>query len=227
MRAADRIVVCSPGFRDHLVGLGADPNRIETVYNWVDVDAIAPTRRLPHSGWTRFLYAGNLGYSQGFETLIDAADRAGSAIELDIVGGGNAARKVRELASSVDNVSVAPPVARADYAGLLASADVHVVVQRQVSAGTNLPSKIASSLASGRAIVASLDLSTPAADQLRASGGALLVPPDDSAALAAAMRRLHDDPRLRDELARRGRAYAEAHLAKEPALERLERELIG
>jgi colanic acid biosynthesis glycosyl transferase WcaI len=225
--AADRVVVCSPGFRDRFVARGVPRRRIGVLHNWVDVEAIAPAPRLPHPRWTRFLYSGNLGYSQGFETLIDAADRAGSAIELDIVGDGNAARHVRELAGSVDNVTVAPPVPRAHLPGLLASADVQVVVQRRVSAGANLPSKIATYLASGRPVLASIDASTPAAQLLRASGGALLVEPDSADALARGMLELHRLPDLRGELARRGREYAVEQLAKEPALRRLEQELLG
>jgi colanic acid biosynthesis glycosyl transferase WcaI len=226
-RAADRIVVCSPGFRDHLTAQGLDGERISTVYNWVDTERITPAPRLPHPGWTRFLYAGNLGYSQGFETLVDAADRAGAPIEMDIVGDGNAARHVRELAAATDNVTVNPPVPRASFPALLASADVHVVVQRAISAGANLPSKIASYLASGRPVLASIGLDTPAAELLRASGGALLVPPESPDELAAAMRRLHERPDLRAELARRGREFAVLHLGKDAALERLERELVG
>jgi len=226
-RSADRIVVCSPGFRDHFVARGADPERVTTVYNWVDTDWVIPTPRRESPGPTRFLYAGNLGYSQGFETLVEAGERAGNGIEVEIAGEGNAACHVRELAKASERVSVRPPVARDEFPALLASADAHVVIQRGVSAGANLPSKIATYLASGRPIVASIDLGTPAAELLRASGGAMIVPPDSPGALAQAMRTLHDRPELRDELARRGRVYAVQHLAKDPALQRLEAEVLG
>jgi colanic acid biosynthesis glycosyl transferase WcaI len=226
-RAADRVVVCCPGFRDYLMGTGLDEQRISTIYNWVDTEWLAPAPRLPHPGWTRFLYAGNLGYSQDFETLVDAAERAGVEIELDIVGDGNAARYVRELAAATDNVTVYPPVARNEFPALLASADVQVVVQRAVSAGANLPSKIASYLASGRPVVAAIGLDSPAADLLRESGGAVLVEPESPVELAAAMRLLHERADLRADLARRGREFAVRNLGKDATLERLEQELIG
>lgn len=140
------------------------------------------------------------------------------------MGEGNAGESVRARAE--DGVTVRRPVARADYSQLLASADAHVVVQRRLAAGANLPSKIASYLASGRPIVASLDLDTPAAALLRESGAALLVGPEQPEALAAAMRRLSDDAALRAELGEKGRAFAEARLDREPALLALERELI-
>jgi hypothetical protein len=41
------------------------------------------------------------------------------------------------------------------------------------------------------------------------------------------MAELAHDPGLRAELGQRGRAYAELHLAKEPALARLEAAILG
>jgi colanic acid biosynthesis glycosyl transferase WcaI len=221
---ADRLIVCSPGFRDYAAALGTDRARIETVYNWVDaeeIQALPPAER----DRTRFLYSGNLGYTQGFETLVEGAQIAGDTVELDIVGSGNAAADVAVLAGR--NVTVRPPVARSDYPALLADTDVHVVVQRRMSAGVNLPSKIASYLASGRPILASIDAATPAAELLRASGAALIVEPEDAAAVAAAMRHLHEAPDLRAELGRRGREFAVARLERAHALARFEAIVLG
>jgi colanic acid biosynthesis glycosyl transferase WcaI len=226
VRATDRIVVCSSGFGDYLSQHGVDPARIETIHNWADLDSIQP---LPVNGAThprRFLYAGNLGYTQGFETLIVAA-RLNTGVSVEIVGAGNASDEVRRLAESVPNVLVRGPVERAAYPDLLASADAHIVLQRRISAGANLPSKIATSLASGRPILASIEGQTPAADLLRESRAAILVEPESPEALAEGMRKLACDPAGRAEMGRRGRAFAEKHLAKEPALQRLEAAILG
>jgi colanic acid biosynthesis glycosyl transferase WcaI len=225
-RAADHVVVCSPEFRRHFSSQGVRSDRIQTIYNWVDVDSIQPAPVAERRS-LRVLYAGNLGYSQGFETLFDALEDVGGGIELEIVGGGNGVKEVTRLAERNDHVHVRPPVPRDRFPALLAAADVHVVIQRAVSAGANLPSKIGSYLASGRPIVASIGLETAAAELLRASGGALLVPPDSPAELAHAFRTLRDRPELRAELGRKGRRYAVEHLAKVPGLERLERALLG
>lgn len=224
---ADRVVVCSPGFRDHLVHRGVDPERIDVLYNWADLGRIKHVPIEAGSGDVRFLYSGNLGYTQGFETLLDAARISGEGVAVDIVGAGNAAHEVARLAAPLANVSVMPPVPREDFPRLLASHDVHVVLQRRISAGANLPSKIATYLASGRPVVASIDLDTPAAELLRESGGALLVEPESPAALADAMRRLREQPDLRAELGRRSRAFAEARFDKEAALVQLETAVLG
>lgn len=226
LRAADRVVSCSPGFVDYLVEQGGRPERIATVPNWVDTDWIAPAEPAA-SAVTRVLYAGNLGYTQGFETAVEAMRLLPDELELELVGEGNAAEHVRRLVKSMPRIRVRPPVPREDFPGLLAAADVQLVLQRRVSAGANLPSKIGPYLASGRPIVASIDPATPAAEILDESGGALIVPPEDPPALAQALLRLHHDRELRAELALRGRAYAERALGRDVTLARLEREIAG
>ena len=134
---------------------------------------------------------------------------------------------MRAQAAAVKSVVVEPPVPRENYPRLLAEGDVHVVIQRRVSAGANLPSKIANYLASGRPIIASIAADTPAAELLRESGAAILVEPEDASALAQAMCRLRDDPGLRDELSRRGRAFAVERLGRDAALAQLEEAILG
>ena len=227
VRAADSVVVCSPGFRDYLIAGGGDPRRIETIYNWADVERITPRPPNGNGGPVRFLYAGNLGYTQGFETLVDAARIGSDGVSVDIVGAGNAADIVQRLSADVPNVTIRGPVDRGDYADLLASADVQLVIQRRISAGANLPSKIATSMASGRPLLASIDPATPAADMLRESGGAVLIEPESPVSLAEGMKRLAADADLRARLGASARAYAERNFAKQPALERLEAVLLG
>jgi colanic acid biosynthesis glycosyl transferase WcaI len=230
-RAADRVVVCSPGFRDYYIANGLDDRKIETIPNWVDPDWISPdenqVRSAAPGAATRFLYAGNLGYTQGFETLVEACRLAGPSVEALIVGAGNASRRVHALAADAENVAVHGPVPHNEFPSLLAAADAHVVLQRAISAGANLPSKIASYLASGRPVVASIDPKTPAAELLRLSGGALLVAPEAPEELAEAMKLLHARPELREELGRRGRTFAARELAREPTLARFEQVLCG
>jgi colanic acid biosynthesis glycosyl transferase WcaI len=227
VRGADRVVVCSPGFAGHLVRHGLPAERVETILNWADTVRIAPIERKDRRGPARFLYAGNLGYSQGLETLIEGARLAGSACAVQIVGDGNAADEVRRRAASVDSVVVEPPVREETYPRLLADADVHVVMQRRVSAGANLPSKIATALASGRPILASIASATPAADLLEQSGGAIVVEPESPVRLAEAMRALAADVNLREALGRRGRSFAEVRLSKPAALAALEAAIVG
>ena len=225
LRAADRVVSCSPGFVAYLSSLGVNRAAVDVIPNWVDTEFVAerPPRGLSRP--VRFLYTGNVGYTQGLETLFEAGRLVSDGVELTIAGGGNGLEAARQAARGA--ATFVPLVSRVEYPALLASADALVVVQRAVAANANLPSKIASYLASGRPIVASIGLDTPAAELLHASGGALIVPPGAPALLAEAMTRIRDDASLRASLGRRGRAYAEEQLSKERVLPRLERAIIG
>src|SRR5439155_1112330 len=53
-RAADRVIVCSPGFRRYLVERGVPDERVAVVHNWVDVDWIARANGRPHGKPLRF-----------------------------------------------------------------------------------------------------------------------------------------------------------------------------
>jgi glycosyltransferase involved in cell wall biosynthesis len=225
VRSAAAVGTSSDGFVPYHHERGAWSERVVTIPNWVDVDRFEGSREPSAEDGVRFLYTGNIGYTQGFETLLAAADQAGPGFEVEIVGGGNYAGSVRRLAGRTVKVRSAVP--SSVYPGLLASAHALVVLQRRIAANANLPSKIGSYLAAGRPIVASIDLGTPAARLLERSGAALVVGPEDPVALADAMRRLRDEPQLRRVLGERGRAYAAAHLGREQVLSRFEAVVTG
>jgi glycosyltransferase involved in cell wall biosynthesis len=225
-RAADRVVVCSPAFVEHFRRLDVPQERIEVVFNWADLDGIEPVPPAD-SERIRFLYAGNLGYTQGFETLLEAARLVGESVEVEIVGAGNAEEQLRRLAAATPNVRVRRPVPPGEFPGLLASAHVHLVLQRGVASNANFPSKIAAYMASARPIVASLEPGSAAAETLAASGAAVVVPPEDPAALAQAMTALRDDAARREALGERARTFARDRFAKEQTLLRLEQAITG
>jgi glycosyltransferase involved in cell wall biosynthesis len=209
----------------YLVGLGADPGRVEVIPNWVDTGEISRVPEPEPNGFVDVLYTGNLGYTQAFGTLFEAARLAGPNVRLTVAGAGNAREVVTRLARSPHIVR--PTVPREEYADLLASAHVHAIAQRTVAANANLPSKLASYLASGRPIAASIGLDTPAAALLRESGAAIVVPPEDPHALAEALVKLRDNPVLRARLGAAARNYAVENLDRERVLPRLAAAVLG
>ena len=224
---ADCVVACSPDFSASLVARGVNPNSLTVLPNWVDTDAIRPQQLNGRNGRTRFLYSGNIGYTQGLETLLAATRIVGDVAEVRVVGDGNQAAHIRELAEHVPNVEVGAPVPKEEFPGLLATADVDVVLQRRLGAGANFPSKIATYLASGRPVLAAIEPTTAAARMLTRSGGALLVPPEAPEELAAAMQRLHEDAELRYRLGRCGRLFAESALSKAHLLPKFEAAVLA
>jgi glycosyltransferase involved in cell wall biosynthesis len=107
-------------------------------------------------------------------------------------------------------VKLAGLLTRADVAALLRSA--HAVVAPSVPTAEGkregIPVVLMEAMASGVPVVASGISGIPELVDDCVSG--LLVPPGDPRALARALRRLHDDPGLRDRLAMAGRQKVEA-----------------
>ncbi|MEW6578815.1 MAG: glycosyltransferase [Chloroflexota bacterium] len=153
-----------------------------------------------------------LGLDKGVGALVEALHKVEGA-HLAIVGGPEemvAALRGRWTAAGLDETRFlatgqVPPDAVPLY---LSAFDVCAMPHpwTEQFAYYTSPIKLFEYMAAERAIVAS---NLPAfAEVVRDGATALLVPPDDAAALAAAIRRLRDDPVLREQLGTR--AHAEA-----------------
>jgi glycosyltransferase involved in cell wall biosynthesis len=106
-------------------------------------------------------------------------------------------------------VTLAGSLKRADVADVLRSAHVLVAPSVETKRGKRegIPVALMEAMGGGVPVVAS-DLSgIPELVEHESAG--LLVPPRDSTALAGALRRLHDDPTLRERLALAGRKKVE------------------
>jgi colanic acid biosynthesis glycosyl transferase WcaI len=190
--------------------------RVEVITNFVDTDVIRPQGRL--TGYRRelgigeqpvVLYAGNVGFSQSLELVVEAARRCPDL--MFVVNGDGAARSgVERSAADVANIRFSgyQPIERLPE--VLASGDVHVVPLRAGLGDVSVPSKTYSSLAAGRPVVASIDPGTEIPRLLEASGGGIAVRPDDADAFVGAIRALVDDPDRAALHGERGRAWVVA-----------------
>ena len=170
-------------------------------------------------------YAGNLGLAQGLETAIEAASILGERFRLVLVGEGPRREALRELAARVPSgsVEIRDPVPPEEAARMLRAADALLVSLAPGFEGF-IPSKLFDCCAVARPVV--LAVGGEAAELAGASGAAICVPPGDPAALANAVQELAGDASLREELATRGRAFAEGN-SRERGVETLESILEG
>ena len=216
---ADHVIVCSDGF---VPLIEAPPERTTTVLNWVDTDEISARPKSPNGHATRFLYAGNLGYTQGLDTAIEAA-RDVDDIELQLVGAG---RGYGVRATSDGIAIVSPPVPRHQLPRFSHPPMCSSFFRgRWPPAPTCPPRSRRTSPAAGR--YSRRSILRPRLLRYSVSGGAVLVPPEDPRSLAAAMAALRDDPARRAELGERGRAFAERRLSSEVLLPQLEAAILG
>lgn len=211
------VTVLSDGQRRNVlpkVG-GGRQGIVRVIPNFVDSDAIRPLPRM-----TRYrselgigdepvvLYAGNVGFSQSLELVVEAA-RGLRDVTFLINGDGAARAGLERAAASVPNVRFAGYQPPARLAEVLATGDVHVVPLRTGLGDVSVPSKTYSSLAAGRPVVASIDLDSEIPRLLSEAGAGVAVAPDDPAAFAAAVAALVADPARAEAMGAAGRRWAE------------------
>jgi colanic acid biosynthesis glycosyl transferase WcaI len=226
-RAADAITVLSDDLRDNVAaklladgrgsqsGRGGTDRKVHVIPNFVDTDVIVPADRatryrseLSLGDGVVVLYAGNVGFSQSLDLLVDAA-RAMPEVTFLINGNGAARPSLEASAADVANVRFADYIEADRLSELLATGDIHVVPLRAGLGRVSVPSKTYSIMAAGRPVVAAIDADTAVPKILDASGGGIAVAPDRSVDFIAALRSLVDDPERAARLGASGRSWVE------------------
>jgi colanic acid biosynthesis glycosyl transferase WcaI len=186
--------------------------------NFVDTEHIQPAARensyreqFNLTGKTVVMYAGNVGFSQSLDLLLDAADALAHEPDLVFVinGGGAARPDLERRAAGAPNVRFVDMQPKDRLPEVLAAADIHVVPLRRGLARSSVPSKMYSILAAGRPIVASVDAGTEVASVVERAGAGIAVPPDDAEALTKAIARLVADADEARRMGAAGRASVE------------------
>jgi glycosyltransferase involved in cell wall biosynthesis len=175
----------------------------------------------PGDGPLSLLYAGTVGMAQGLETLVEASRLVGpGTVSTTIVGDGAelAPLRARVLDAGIVNVALPGPVPADRVPGLLAAADVAVVLLRDLEIFRGaIPTKLLEAMAAGRPLLVAAR--GEAAALVAEAGAGVVVAPGDPAALADGIRRLHADPGLRSRLGASGREYVTARFGAHAAAE--------
>lgn len=233
LRRAQAVTTISAGMAARLADKGVPPQRLHLLPNWADLEQVRPLPRdnplraeLGLTSEVLVLYAGNLGEKQGLEVILQTArlTRPRAEIRYLVAGDGAARGRLLELAQhySLDNFAFFPLQSSQRFPWLLASGDIHLVVQRGQAADLVMPSKLANILAAGRPFIATAWPDTELARVTVDSQAGILVPPDDSQALAEAILKLAGEEVGREHMGIRARRYAEEYLGRETILSRLE-----
>jgi colanic acid biosynthesis glycosyl transferase WcaI len=170
-----------------------------------------------------------MGVKQGLEVILGAAEfsRNDSSVQYLLVGNG-AARdglEARARAMRLENVRFLPLLAEAQYGELLATTDISLVTQQKCVADIVFPSKVITLMASGQAIVASVNFGSEVARVLKRAAAGLVVPPEDPASLFADIASLRDDAVLRRKMAHNAREFARQNWNRDSILARMESQL--
>ncbi len=223
---ARHITVISEWFRRRLLEKGVPATKMSVIPNFVDTDfmqagAKANDFALAHNLTDKFvvLYAGNIGLTQGFETILGAARQLQTLPTLYFVVVGDGTRR-KWLAEQVareglPNVLLLPYQPRSRVPQIYATSDLCLVPLKQGTATETFPSKIYTIMAAGRPVVASADPNSELAWVVAHAGCGWAVPPDNVAALAEAIATAYHERSTLAARGQAGRAFVVAHHSRQ------------
>lgn len=233
LRLADGVSVIHSGFVAELVQrLGVDRRRIREIRNWnhvVHPDINASGAFRVGRNWSPdevvVLHAGNMGYKQGLENVIaaaDLADRRGVPVRFVLLGDGNQRAGLEAAGAGIRTLEFMSPVAEDDFPAALGAADVLLVNERPGVAQMALPSKLTSYFKAGKPIVGATDATGFTHHELLASRAGSCVPADRPDLLLDEVLRVGTDAELGARLGEAGDRYCTAVLSEKTALDHYE-----
>jgi colanic acid biosynthesis glycosyl transferase WcaI len=225
LRRFDTVSTISGRMVERLLMKGVAPVRTRYFPNWVDVTRIGTMASgnfrtklgIPPDAIV-VLFSGTLGGKQGLLVIPEAAGHlaARGDIVFVVCGDGVVKPSLEIAATALPNLMILPLQPSGRLADLLSMADIHLLPQSPDAADLVLPSKLSGMLASGRPVIATCRSGTEISGIVSQCG--IVVEPEDGSNLARAIVKLADDPKLRFELGRRARTFAEANFERDAVL---------
>ena len=220
-RHADRVMVNSPGFSEHVQVRGA--KRMDLIPNGADPSMFDPadegapfrTRHLLADNFIA-LYAGAHGMSNDLGVVLEAAKiLEGTDIHIVLLGDGKEKTNLQVQASEMGltNVTFIPSVPKAEMPGALAAADACIAILKPLDEYmTTYPNKVFDYMAAGRPVALAID--GVIREVVEAAGCGIFAEPGNPAELAKALQTLAADKKKAREMGLRGRAYLEEHFSR-------------
>jgi colanic acid biosynthesis glycosyl transferase WcaI len=216
-RHADRIVVVTPAFKDHLMRYWNVPTaKICIVENGVETDLFRPDpaaaeMRTQLKLEDRFLicYIGTMGHAHGLKTLIAAAEELQTALPTGaflLIGEGAEKEQIVELAVArgLTNIRFLGQQPRERIPAYVSAADLCLVLLKKNELfKTVIPTKLLEYMACERPVVVAVD--GQAREIVEQAGAGLFVEPENSGALVKVILDLAEDPERRRQMGTNGR----------------------
>ena len=233
-RHADRVMVNSPGYVEHVKKRGA--KRVELVPNGADPEMFNPSDdggkfRSANRLENKFvvLYAGAHGMSNDLGVVLEAAkilqDVADpSGIQIVLLGDGKEKPALQTQAAKMGltNVLFLPPVPKSGMAEALAGADACLAILKPIDEyKTTYPNKVFDYMAAGRPVALAID--GVIREVVEKAGCGVFARPGDPSALAEVIQVLAADKTNARRMGMAGRKYLEQHFSRSVMAEKLVR----
>lgn len=216
---ADRIVVNSPGFIDHIRSHGVED--IKLVPNGTDVEFFSrpSDAREAREQWGvkeqfLILYTGAHGLSNDLGIILDGAAqlKERSEIVFGFLGDGKEKQGLIERVErdGLGNVVFRPPVPKVGMARELAGADACIAILKPLEAyKTTYPNKVFDYMAAGKPVLLMID--GVIRQVVEEAGAGLFVPPGNPEAFAQAVLRLAENREKSHQMGRAGQEHVSRH----------------
>src|SRR5271155_5751392 len=222
-RHADRVVVVTPAFQDHLIEhWGIPREKISVIENGVETRLFAPQpfSRQAETGLRRELgaegkfvvsYIGTMGMAHGLETIIAAAaqlQESNPDIVFFMVGEGAEKDRIAALARerALTNLRLVSQQPREKIPAYICASDVCLVLLRKADLfKTVIPTKMLEFMSCARPVILGVD--GQARGILEEARAGLAIEPENSVALANAICYLAANREIAREMGRSGREY--------------------
>ena len=229
------ITVHSKGNRENIISKNIDQKKVIVIHNWVDTNLIKPVKtqdnnfREKNNLKDKFVvsFAGVMGFAQGLDIVINCAEllKSYKDILFLLIGDGIKKNGLIKRANdlNLDNVKFLPLQPKEVYPLVLEASDICLVTLNKSVITLVVPSKLLSIMASGRSVVASVNLKGDTPKIIKAAQCGYFVEADDTEGLSNAILKLYHNPTLRDEFEVNGRKYAVKHFSRKICIEKYEK----
>jgi glycosyltransferase involved in cell wall biosynthesis len=228
-RHADRVMVNSPGYVEHVRDRGA--RRVELIPNGADPAMFDPQadgadfrHRNGLDGKVVAMYAGAHGMSNDLGVVLGAARELKDCPDLALVllgdGKDKPALMAQAQSESLENVIFLPPAPKTEMGEALAAADLCIAILKPLAMyATTYPNKVFDYMAAGRPVVLAID--GVIRKVVEEAGAGVFVPPGNAHALAQALRLLANDSQVRHRMGANGRSAIETQFSRADLAQRL------
>ncbi len=218
-RRADRIVVVSPAFKEHLIWYWkVAAAKISIVENGVETDlfrlvpaAMEVRKQLKLEGRFLICYIGTMGNAHGLETLIAAAEELRTALPNGmflLIGEGAEKERIMELAVArgLTNMQFLGQQPREQIPAYISAADLCLVMLKKTELfKTVIPTKLLEYMACERPVIVAVD--GQSRKIIEEADAGVFVEPEISEALVNAILDLAEDNARRRQMGANGRRY--------------------
>ncbi len=230
-RSADRMIVNSPGYIEHVRSRGA--RKVDLVPNGSDPRMFDPQadgsnfrRANGLEGKFIALYAGAHGMSNDLGVVLEAAEKLQDYPEIAIVLLGDGKEKPALMkqaeAMKLANLHFLPSIPKLEMPEALAAADACIAILKPIPLyATTYPNKVFDYMAAGRPVV--LAIAGVICDVVQSVQAGVPVPPGNPHALAEAIVSLYQNPQESKAMGLRGRKYIETNFNRAALASQLEK----